>query len=112
MDSALKQMIAIGLICALIGGIVGGLAISLISDSDDLYGEVILHDLKPGLTPGGQEMMHATITSTHDGKVDIYRIGGDPVLLCTIEVYKGYCRYVVDVPSTLTPEYTLLVWHP
>lgn len=108
MDSALKQMIAIGLICALIGGIVGGLAVSLIDGEE--YGEAELLEIKEKDQYG---RVYMTIAATKSGYVDIYHHNWmDVEHIDTIEVRKGVSSYPTSAPDYCTLEKTILVWHP
>ncbi len=107
MDSALKQMIAIGLICALIGGIVGGLAVSLIDGEE--YGEAELLEIKEKDQYG---RVYMEIAATNNGYVDIYYHGMDVEYIDTVEVRKGVISYPTSAPDYCTLERMILVWHP
>ena len=73
MDSALKQMIAIGLICALIGGIVGGLAVSLLDDSPTSDGYAYVEITIKGPNPNAPDISKdISVFSTKAGTVDIF----------------------------------------
>ena len=113
MDSALKQMIAIGLICALIGGIVGGLAVSLLDDSptsdDYAYVEITIKGPNPNAPDISKDI---SVFSTKAGTVDIFIKNRSVEPVCTIDVRAGYYGTSVILPSDATNENICWVWHP
>ena len=109
MDGQMKEILVIAVVCAIVGGAVGGLAVGLMQD--DHSGQAFV-DVSFDIEH--TDVVSFAITSTERGMVDIYHIDHPDKPLYSYEVREGITRYSERYlyPYDLDNDTVRILWRP
>ncbi len=111
MDGTQKQIIAIAVVCGLLAGIVGAMAVCALQE-DVPSGQAFVSVREYYDYPS--DRIAISVVSSADGYVDIYHMDWLDVPWKTVSVEKGLNSFSFEKPTkyTITDESVRCVWYP